>query len=253
MTHFHEITAGGESDNIAPDPDRSRRHLWRPRRSAGSAHRPDARRSIPPSRTRISIAATWTLPLVVLAPRSARPLLRAPADLHAPTISGEHWAQISPDLTREDPGVPPNLDPPTAALHDEGSAHAGASSTRSARRRSREGDLWAGTDDGLVWRNARRGRALGATSRRRPSRHGRRSGIIEPSHHDASTAYIAVDRHRLDDFASVHLRHARRRPHMDAVVSGIPTTHAVNVVREDPVRRGPAVRRHGARVYVEPG
>ena len=31
------------------------------------------------------------------------------------TNGGDSWTTISPDLTREDPGVPPNLDEATAA------------------------------------------------------------------------------------------------------------------------------------------
>jgi len=61
-----------------------------------------------------------------------------------------------------------------------------------------DGELWAGTDDGLVWRTRDEGAhwenvtpaALTPWSK---------VGIIEPSHFDGQCAYLAVDRHRLDD------------------------------------------------------
>ncbi|MGE5900301.1 hypothetical protein ACQJ1F_27075, partial [Klebsiella pneumoniae] len=65
--------------------------------------------------------------------------------------------------------------------------------------------IWAGTDDGLIWRTENGGgawrnvtpAALNAWSK---------VGTIEPSHFDAGVAYAAIDRHRLDDVAPHILR-----------------------------------------------
>ena len=80
----------------------------------------------------------------------------------------------------------------------------------------------------------------GRTSRRAALTPWSKVGIIDASHFDPDTAYAAIDRHRLDDQQAVHLPHARRRR---AAGSRSPTAcrtaaHSVNVVREDPVRRG---------------
>ena len=69
----------------------------------------------------------------VLAGRSARALFRNQF-LYKTTNGGESWTQISEDLTREDPGVPPNLDA-AAAADAPTQANVAASSTRSRRRR----------------------------------------------------------------------------------------------------------------------
>jgi hypothetical protein len=94
-----------------------------------------------------------------------------------------------------------------------------------------------GTDDGLVWRTRDEGghwqdvtpRALAPWSK---------VGIVEASHFDAESAYIAVDRHRLDDFRPyVYRTHDGGRT-WSAISSGLPEGGFVNAVREDPVRRG---------------
>src|SRR5260370_17753606 len=57
---------------------------------------------------------TWTLPLV-FSPLDPHALYFSSQVLFRTVDGGNSWKVISPDLTREDPGVPPNLDPATAA------------------------------------------------------------------------------------------------------------------------------------------
>jgi len=66
-------------------------------------------------------------------------------------------------------------------------------------------------------------------------------GVIEPSHFDTDSAYIAVDRHRLDDFRPYVYRTHDGGASWTLIVDGIAdggTLNALNVVREDPVHRG---------------
>ena len=56
----------------------------------------------------------WTLPLA-FSRRDPRVLYFANQKLFRTEDGGRHWSAISPDLTREDPGVPATLDPATAA------------------------------------------------------------------------------------------------------------------------------------------
>ena len=95
----------GETKNVTPEVDLPRRRLATPGRSRSSSRRPI---------------------------RSA--LYFANQFVYKTTDGGEHWARISDDLTREDPGVPPNLDA-AAAADAPAVASAAASSTRSRRRR----------------------------------------------------------------------------------------------------------------------
>ncbi|HJQ37256.1 MAG TPA: hypothetical protein VKB93_08960, partial [Thermoanaerobaculia bacterium] len=178
---------------------------------------------------------TWTLPLV-FSVRDPRVLYFANQRLHRTDDGGEHWTIISPDLTREDPGTPPNLDPTTAALHQQTGPRRGVIYTI-APSRTADRELWAGTDDGLIWRTRDEGAhwqnvtpaGLGAWSK---------VGILDASHFDSETAYAAVDRHRLDDFHPYIYRTHDGGKSWKLIVNGIPANHAVNVVREDSAVKG---------------
>src|SRR5262249_21355542 len=63
-------------------------------------------------------------------------------------------------------------------------------------------------------------------------------GIIEPSHFDDETAYLAVDRHRLDDRRPYIYRTHDGGRSWRLVVNGIPAGHFINAGREDPERTG---------------
>ena len=97
--------------------------------------------------------------------------------------------------------------------------------------------VWAGTDDGLV-RVTRDGAKSWADVTPPGITPWSHISGIEASHFDARTAYVAIDRHRLDDerpylYVTHDAGHTWR-----AATSGIPDGSFVNAVREDPVRPG---------------
>jgi photosystem II stability/assembly factor-like uncharacterized protein len=232
LTAFRETTAGGESDNVAPDPQ-DPDILY-----GGRVDRLDLRtgqtRSIDPTLAEPgSYRDAWTLPLV-FAPRDPKALYFANQRLYRTTDGGGHWTALSPDLTREDPGKPANLDPATLSgptAPRRGVIYAIAPS------RTADRDLWLGTDDGKIWRSKDDGahwaditpEGLGAWSK---------VGILESSPFDPETAYAAVDRHRLDDFKPYLYRTHDGGAHWQLAVAGIPDGSFLNAVREDPVRKG---------------
>jgi hypothetical protein len=139
---------------------------------------------------------------------------------------------ISPDLTRESPGVPASV----GALHSpkvekqRGAIYAvGASPIK-------DGLMWAGTDDGLVWVTPDGGEhwqnvtppALTAWSK---------VTQIEASHFDAQTAYVSVSRFRIDDLKPYIYRTRDGGKTWSPIIAGL-DDGAVNAVREDTVRRG---------------
>ena len=236
MPQFHEITAGGESDNIAPDPTDP--DLVYGGRVDKLDLKTEQTRSVDPTLAFPDrYRGTWTLPLVW--GKREHALYFANQRIFRTADGGQHWTPISPDLTRPNPPVPPTLDAPTIADDNHvgprrGVVYAIGPSPRDAKL------IWAGTDDGLVWRTNDGGahwqnvtpNGLAAWSK---------IGTIEPSHFDPNVAYIAVDRHRLDDFAPyIYATHDGGRS-WALIASGIAAggaLNAVNVVREDPARRG---------------
>ncbi|HXA19262.1 MAG TPA: hypothetical protein VN380_19890 [Thermoanaerobaculia bacterium] len=236
LMDFRETTAGGESDNIAPDPkDPAILYGSRVERLDTRTHQTqsiDPTLAYPGNDRR-----TWTLPLI-FSPRDPRVLYFANQRLFRTEDGGQHWTVISPDLTRENPPVPPNLDPVTAADKAQPGPRQGVIYAI-APSRMIDHDIWAGTDDGQIWRTHNEGgdegghwenvtpAALTAWSK---------VGIIDASHFDGQTAYAAIDRHRLDDFKAYIYRTHDGGKSWQLAASGIGET--VNVVREDPVRRG---------------
>jgi photosystem II stability/assembly factor-like uncharacterized protein len=234
LTVFREVTAGGESDEIAPDP-RDPDVLF-----GGRVEKLDLRtmqtRSVDPTLAYPNrYRETWTLPLV-FSPRDPRVLYFARQRLFRTDDGGEHWLTISPDLTREDPGTPANLDPTAAANNLQTGPRRGVIYAI-APSRTADHDLWVGTDDGLIWRTKDEG-AHWANVTPAAITPWSKIGILDASHFDPETAYAAVDRHRLDDFKPYIFRTHDGGQHWDLIANGIPAGSFVNAVREDAVRKG---------------
>jgi Sortilin, neurotensin receptor 3, len=235
MQQFHEVTAGGESDMIAPDPKDP--HIVYGGRVEKLDTRTQQTRNVDPTLAypALHFRGAWTLPLT-FSKRDRKILYFANQRLFRTSDGGDHWTAVSPDLTRPDAGIPPNLDPPTAADDDHISKRRGVIYTIAPSPLSAN-LLWVGTDDGLVWRTGDAGvhwqqvtpEALTPWSK---------VGGIEPSHFDPNIAYVAIDRHRLDDDTPYIYRTSDGGRSWTRIDAGIPRDSFINVVREDPMRRG---------------
>lgn len=96
--------------------------------------------------------------------------------------------------------------------------------------------LWAGTDDGLVHVTMDGGQLWTNVSPKAPE--WSTVDLIEASPHDANTAYVAIDRHKLDDVKPYIFKTADAGKTWSAITTGIPEGANVHAVREDPKRRG---------------
>lgn len=235
MEQFHEITAGGESGMIAPDPDDP--DIIYGGRVSKLNLQTDQTRHIDPTLAypKTHFRGAWTLPLV-FSKRNHKVLYFANQRLFRTSDGGNHWTPISPDLTRANPGVPPGLDPSTAADYDRISKRRGIIYTI-APSPLRANSLWVGTDDGLVWRTDDGGLHWRQVTPKALTPWSKIAGI-EPSHFSLKVAYIAVDRHRLDDEAPYIYRTDNGGSSWTRVDAGIARDSFVNVVREDPVHQG---------------
>ena len=232
MMQFRETAVGGEADNIAPDPDDSQIVF------GGRVDKLDLRteqvRHVDPTLAQPDIYRhTWTLPLT-FSPRAPHVLYFANQRLFRTSDRGEHWQPISPDLTREDPGVPPNVDAATAA-DNQGQGPRRGVIYAIAPSPVADGVIWIGTDDGLIWRT-RDGGSHWENVTPKELTPWSKIGIIDASPFDAESAYVAVDRHRLDNQKPYIYRTRDGGKTWLKIVTGLPE-QAINVVRADPVRK----------------
>jgi photosystem II stability/assembly factor-like uncharacterized protein len=172
---------------------------------------------------------------VIFSPVDPRVLYYAGNVLFRTVDGGRSWAVISPDLTRERSDVPAVLGD-FAALDPERGAHRGVIYTIAPSFR-RVNLLWVGTDDGLIWVTHDGGRRWANVTPPALTPWSKVS-LMEASHFDTLEAFAAINRFRLDDLHPHIWRTRDGGRTWTEIVTGIPDNEVVNVVREDPVRRG---------------
>jgi photosystem II stability/assembly factor-like uncharacterized protein len=228
------IDAGGESGTIAPDPQ----HPGLLYSSGGSKEDFDTGWNLNIDPTLLHSEETWrsewTQP-IVNSPADPRVFYTSHQKIFRTDDGGSSWRVISPDLTRPKLSPLSNLDPVTEADHDPGDRRGVVYWL--APSPIQNGLLWAGTDDGLIWVTSDDGAnwrnvtppTLDPWSK---------VGILDAGHFSTASAYAAIDRHRLDDNHPYIYRTHDGGKHWKLIVKGIPGGEFVNVVREDPKRRG---------------
>jgi photosystem II stability/assembly factor-like uncharacterized protein len=175
----------------------------------------------------------WITPLM-LSPHNPDVLYTAAECVFKSTDHGMSWTQISNDLTKNDKakqqpsGGPLTNDITSVEYYD--TVFALAESPK------KQGTVWAGTDDGLVHVTTDDGKNWANVTPKMPE--WSTVSIIDPSPYDATTAYVAVDRHRLDDFRPYIFKTADLGKSWSTITNGIPERAYVHSVREDPKRKG---------------
>ena len=150
------------------------------------------------------------------------------------TDGGNSWQTISPDLTREHPGIPASL----------------GSLVRQGRRQAARRHLCAGAvvqdPEYALGRDRRRpdldhaatAERIGQTSRPRNSTPWSKVTQLAASHFDDETAYASVSRFRINDLHPYIYRTHDGGKNWKLITAGLPEFAPVDTVREDPVRKG---------------
>ena len=235
---------GGESGYIAPDPknpeivyagsyggDISR---YDHRTAETQAINPWPRNPIGWGMADLKHRFQWTEP-IVFSPHDPHTLYYAGEVLFKTTDEGKSWSIISPDLTRNDKskqessGGPITKDNTGVEVYDtifsvvESPAQAGL--------------IWAGSDDGLIHLTRDGGSNWDNVTPKAMPEWGTVS-MIEASPTEAGTAYVAVQRHKMDDFTPYIFKTADFGKTWTTIVNGIPKDVYVHAVRIDPKRKG---------------
>ncbi len=234
---------GGESGYIAPDPTDPNivyagsyggdisRYDHRTRRTAGHQSMAGESHWLG-SRRRRNIVSSGPSPS---SSRRTIPktLYYAGEVLFKTTDSGMHWTIISPDLTRNDKskqaasGGPITKDNTGVEVYD---------TIFSVVESPVQKDLiWAGTDDGLIHLTRDGGQHWENVTPKAMPDWGTVS-MIEASPHDAGTAYAAVERHKMDDFAPYVFKTTDFGKTWTKLINGLPADDYVHAVRLDPRR-----------------
>lgn len=234
-----EDLAGGESGFVVPIPgtpwisyngsyDGS---LFRYDRRTGRVHRVDVWPDNPMGHAAkdLKYRFQWTWPVMISA-HAPHALYAAAQYVFRSFNGGRDWQRISPDLTRDleekqvSSGGPLTQD--NTSIEYYGTVFALAESPVA------KGVLWAGSDDGLVhvstddgqhWRDV--------TPRGLPELS--TISIIDPSHFDAGTAYLAARRYRVDDFKPYIYKTTDYGAHWARITDGLPDGESSFVVRQD--------------------
>jgi len=176
----------------------------------------------------------WTAPILI-SPYDPKVLYHGGEAVFRTSDGGMSWTAISGDLTRNDKskqqssGGPITQDNTSVEYYDTVFAL--------AESPIETGLIWAGTDDGLIhvtrdggqhWSNVT-SKEFGDWSL---------VSIIEASPHAAGTAYVAIDRHKLDDYRPHIFKTSDYGKSWTKITSGLPDNGYAHAVREDPKRKG---------------
>ena len=177
---------------------------------------------------------TWTMPIVISS-HNPDVIYHTSQYVFRSTDAGKTWATISKDLTRDDKskqqdsGGPLTKDQYTVEYYDV--------IFSLAESPKQQGELWAGTDDGLVQLTRDEGKTwTNVTPKDVPE--WAAISLIEASPFDAGTAYIAVDAHKLDNLKPYLFKTSDFGKTWTKIVTGLPDNSYVHAVREDPKRKG---------------
>jgi len=187
----------------------------------------------------------WTFPIMT-SPHDPDVLYVTSQFVHRTTDEGQSWQIVSPDLTRADPRTleetPSYGDPETGEYWGPITREAYgpewyATIFAFAESPVEAGVLWAGSDDGYIHVSRDAGATWTEVSIPDLPEFALIS-IIEPSPHDAGTAYVAATRYKLSDQAPYLYRTRDYGETWTRITDGIREDDFTRVIREDPVRPG---------------
>ena len=187
----------------------------------------------------------WTYP-VVTSPHDPNVLYVTSQYVHKSTDEGQSWEIISPDLSRADPATleqtPSYENPKTGPYWGPITREAYgpewyATIFSFAESPAEAGTFWAGSDDGYIHVSHDGGTTWNDVTIPGLPEFALIS-IIDPSHHNAGTAYVAATRYKLSDERPYLYKTTDYGANWTKITNGIPDHDFTRVIREDPSQPG---------------
>jgi photosystem II stability/assembly factor-like uncharacterized protein len=177
----------------------------------------------------------WTAPILI-SPHDPKTIYHAANVLFKSRDGGQTWQPMGGDLTRNDKskqkwaGGPITGD--NTGVEVYGTIFAIAESPKE------KGLLWAGSDDGLVHLSRDGGKSWeNVTAAIKGLPEWGTVCCIEASPHDAGTAYVVVDAHKLDNMKPYLFKTTDYGKTWDQLANGLDRDVFLRAVREDPKQR----------------
>lgn len=175
----------------------------------------------------------WTFPIYI-SPHNPDILYATSQYVHRSDDEGMSWDTISGDLTRDDKSKQQESGGPITK--DDTSVEYYNTVFTFAESPVEPGVLWTGADDGMIHVSRDNGESwTEVTPAGMPEA---MASIIDPSPHDAGTAYLAATRYKFDDFSPMLYKTTNYGRSWTQITNGIPSLDFTRVIREDPNRQG---------------
>jgi len=193
---------------------------------------PQARRSDGGPASELKYRFNWNTPIIP-SPHDPDTVYVGGNVVFKSTDFGTTWSVISPDLTTNDPEKQKDAGGPVWVENTTAEYHCTIISL--AESPVQKGLLWVGTDDGRLWKSPDDGKTWIELTRNVPNLPPNSPvSHVEPSRANADTAYVAFDRHMLNDFKPYLYKTTDGGRTWQPLTNGLPDEAYVFVVREDP-------------------
>jgi len=193
---------------------------------------PQARRSDGGPANELKYRFNWNTPIIP-SPHNPDTVYVGANVVFKSTDFGATWTVISPDLTTNDPEKQKDAGGPVWVENTTAEYHCTIISL--VESPLQKGLLWVGTDDGRLWKSPNDGITWIELTQHVPNLPPNSPvSHVEPSRASIDTAYVAFDRHMLNDFKPYLYKTTDGGKTWQPITNGIPDEAYVFVVREDP-------------------
>jgi photosystem II stability/assembly factor-like uncharacterized protein len=238
-----EISAGGESAHLAPDPNNPevvyagtyKGYMSRFDHTTGQERSTNVW-PFNPAGSGVEVMKyrfNWNFPLL-FSPHNPKKLYAGSNYLHVTTNEGQSWEVISPDLTRNDPetlkssGGPVTQD--NTGVEYYGNIFVIAESPKE------EGVIWTGSDDGLLHVTRDGGKTWqNVTPPGSPKWN--MFNCIDVNPHQPGSAYVAATHYKFGDYTPYLYKTMDYGKTWTTITKGIDNMHYTRAIRVDPTRK----------------